>query len=324
MLKRILTGLGFLVLGILTIVLVLGLVPLSNQEMLSNPEPVAEYNEAVAQFDQVKDAELGIVNDASGSLLLVHGQRTPRVYVLVHGITNSPLQWKELGEILHGSGHNVLILRMPYHGLNSHHVRELGALKAEDLRSYADCAVDIASGLGDELVVVGISGGGTVASWMVQNRSEVDQALLLAPFFGVRGVPGFANMLLMNAFSRLPNIVLDNPLEPRRDWVYRGEATRGVAAFLAIGADVIRSARDGNYPTGQVMILTTAIDDTANNRSTEVLIDLWRTSGAEVIDFTFEPSLGIPHNSVDPSADEGKKQVVYQKILELLGENGGS
>jgi len=101
-------------------------------------------------------------------------------------------------------------------------------------------------------VVVGISGGGAVASWMAQNRPEVDRGLALAPFFGIHGVPDFADTLLMNAFARLPNIVLDDPLEPRRDWVYRGEATRGVAAFLALGHNVMQGARRGASPNGQM------------------------------------------------------------------------
>jgi len=238
----------------------------------------------------------------------------------VHGTTNSPKQWEELGETLHGLGHNVLILRMPYHGLESHSVRELAKLKPQDLRHYADQAVDIGSGLGEEVVVVGISGGAAVASWMAQNRTEVDHALLLAPFYGVYHVPSFITPLLANAFSRIPNIVLDNPLEPHRGWVYRGEATRGVAAFLVLGQEVIRAVKEGFFPSGKVIVMTTVVDDNADNRSTTDLVEHWRSAGADVIDFTFEESLDIPHNSVDPAADTEKKQVVYDKMLELLGE----
>jgi pimeloyl-ACP methyl ester carboxylesterase len=225
-----------------------------------------------------------------------------------------------MGETLHAQGHNVLILRMPYHGLESHRVSELKRLSAQDLRAYADQAVDMAAGLGDEIVVVGISGGGAVASWMAQNRPEVDRALALAPFFGVNGVPQFAGTLLMNAFSRLPNIVLDDPLEPRRDWVYRGEATRGVASFLTLGHSVLQGARQGTGPQGQMIVVTTAKDNTANNRSTARLVDLWQRAGVQVVTFEFEPSLDIPHNSVDPAADAAKKQLVYEQLLRSLGE----
>jgi pimeloyl-ACP methyl ester carboxylesterase len=312
--------LGILLLVVLVVILVLGLLPASTRGLESQPDPAGSYEEAVARFEQAQQAEQGIVNEASGSHLLVHGETTPRAYILVHGTTNSPLQWLELGETLHERGHNVLILRMPYHGLESHRVSELKRLSARELRAYADQAVDIADGLGEEVVVVGISGGGAVASWMAQNRPEVDRALALAPFFGVHGVPEFAGTLLMNAFSRLPNIVLDDPLEPRRDWVYRGEATRGVAAFLALGHSVLQGAREGTGPQGQMIVVTTARDNTANNQSTARLVDLWQRAGSRVVTFEFEPSLDIPHNSVDPAADAAKKQRVYEQMLSLLGE----
>ena len=318
-LQRVLAALGIILLVVLAVILVLGLLPVSTRGLQSEPDPAGTYEEAVTRFQQVVEDEQGIVNDLGHSRLLVHGEKTPKVYVMVHGTTNSPEQWQELGEILYNLGHNVVILRMPYHGLESHRVSELKRLSAQDLRAYADQAVDIAAGLGDEIVVVGISGGGAVSSWMAQNRPEVDRALLLAPFFGIHGVPDFAGTLLMNAFSRLPNIVLDDPLEPRRDWVYRGEATRGVAAFLALGHNVRQEVKDSS-PHGELIILTTAKDNTANNDTTAKLVDRWREGGSEVVTFEFEPSLDIPHNSVDPAADAAKKQIVYEQLLKLLGE----
>lgn len=321
MIKILLIGVALLILVLLLIIIVMGLVPLSSDQMDSAPGPLAGYSEAVARFDSLVESESRVVNDASGSLLFVHGKPTARVYLLVHGTTNSPKQWEELGTRLHAMGHNVLILRMPSHGLKRHNVRELAELTPQDLRRYADEAVDIASALGQELIVGGISGGAAVAAWMAQNRPEVDRALLLAPFFGIYSVPSALTPVLANAFARIPNIVLDNPLEPQRDWVYRGQSTRGVAAFLALGQDVFRGARAGQAPSGEVIVLTTAVDDNANNQSTSMLLDFWRASGAEVTEFSFPEAQDIPHNSVDPSADPQKKQMVYERMLELLGEN---
>lgn len=322
--KRVLAGLGLAVVGLLALILLFGLVPLPLRGLEPQPVPAGTYDEALVRFAAVEAAEADRVNELGHSRLLTAGERTPRVYAMVHGTTNSPEQWQELGETLHARGHNVLILRMPYHGLQSHRGRELRRLRPQDLRAYADQAVDIATGLGDEVVVVGISGGGAVAAWMAQNRPEVDRALLLAPFFGVHGVPDALDTLLMNAFSRLPNVVLQNPAEPRRDWVYRGEATRGVAAFLAFGHTVIRDARAGAAPYGQVIVLTTAKDDTANNGTTAKVVRWWEAAGGDIVTYEFEPSLDIPHNSVDPAADATKKQEVYDRMLNLLGENAQS
>lgn len=318
--QRSLTVIGAVLLLGLLVILLMGLVPVSANAMAPAPQPAGSYDEAVTRFRLLQQDEAGIIDMASQSYLLSHGAPTARVYVLVHGITNSPLQWLELGQTLYAQGHNVLILRMPYHGLKSHQVSELKRLTHQDLRVYADQAVDLAAGLGDEVVVVGISGGGAVAAWMIQNRPEVQRALLLAPFFGIYDVPDSLNTVLMNAFSRLPNISLQDPAEPRREWAYRGEATRGVAAFLGLGSAVRRAAQAGLAPGGQIIILTTARDTVANNQSTAQLVNLWQQAGGDVSTVELAPALDIPHNSVDPAADPAKKRLVYDKILDLLGE----
>ncbi|MEZ4515775.1 MAG: alpha/beta fold hydrolase, partial [Chloroflexota bacterium] len=260
--KQILKWIGLILLVLIGVLLILGLFPASTSGMTSAPNPATSYDQAVARYQEIEQEESGIVGDVSGSHLLTHGERTPRAYVLVHGVTNSPLQWLELGQTLYDNGHNVLILRMPFHGLQSGQVSELKNLTGEDLREYADQAMDIAAGLGDEVVVVGISGGAAVAAWMAVNRPEVDKALLLAPFFGIKSVPAFAGTFLMNAFSRLPNLDFDNPSEQRHEWVYRGESSRGVAAFLELGHQVVKAAGNGIVPSAEIMVLTTAVDDT--------------------------------------------------------------
>jgi hypothetical protein len=125
---------------------------------------------------------------------------------------------------------------------------------------------------------------------------------------------------LMNAFSRLPNFVLTTPDEVVRDWAYRGEATRGVAAFLALGQKVIGQVKEGVSPQGPMFVLTSAKDHTANNTATADLVSRWQEAGANVITYEFDESLDIPHNSVGVLEDPVKKQIVYNKILEFLEE----
>lgn len=291
-------------------------------ELTSASAPAADYEEALARFGEVQAEEHGRVTDPCRSRLLDHGLKTRRTYVLIHGITNSPAQWSELGQVLHQQGHNVLLLRMPYHGLVRHHVSALSRLTPQDLCAYGDRAVDIASGLGEEVVVAGSSGGAAVAAWAAQNRPEINQTLLLAPFFGVHNVPPGLSPLLANVFSRLPNFPLQNEAEPDRDWVYRGQATRGIAAFLMLGQVVLRQAQAGQAPAGAVAVLTTAVDDTASNTATAMVVDLWRRNGCAVQLVNFPAENGIPHNAIDPSADPAKKAEVYAAMLRLLGEQG--
>lgn len=318
--RKIISWGAIILAAILVLILVLGLIPVSTDDLDSSPDPATSFDESIERFEAIQQEEAPIVNDASGSLLMTHDGPTEEVFVLVHGITNSPRQWEELGQTLYDKGHNVLILRMPHHGLQSHSVSELKALKPEELQEYADGAIDLASALGDQITVVGISGGGTVATWIAQYREDVDRVLALSPFYGVPEIPSFLNTFLMNLASRAPNISLQNPEEPQRDWVYRGEATRGVAAFLRLGRNVFASGENEAPAVEEIYFVTTAVDDTADNDYTVDLATIWAGAGADVSFFEFDASYDIPHNSVDPAADPEKKALVYDKILEMLGE----
>ena len=310
----------FVLAGLIVTALVVSLIPTPNAYLISNPNPAQDYSSAVSQFEVLKAAEESISNSDSGSLLFDHGYKTENVYVLIHGTTNSPRQFEELGKILFSNGHNVLILRMPFHGLSSHSVSELKALTADDLRSYADQTIDIGSALGDQLTVIGISGGGVVASWIAQNRSEVDRAMLVVPFFGVSHLPRFLDEMVINLFGRIPNFNFINKLEPARSWVYRGESTRGVASFLLISKQVYQQAKNISPMAGELFIITTSSDTNVNNQLTDEMINLRQANGKEIQRFDFDASLKIPHNSIDPAADVEKRNMVYTQILEMLGE----
>jgi alpha-beta hydrolase superfamily lysophospholipase len=318
--RKIISWAAIILVAILALILVLGMIPVSTNELSSSPDPVDSYEEALQRFETIQQEEASIINDASESLLMAHGGTTEEVYVLIHGITNSPRQWEELGETLHNQGHNVVILRMPHHGLLSHSVSELKALKAEELRDYGDSVIDLANGLGNEITVIGISGGGTVASWIAQHRADVSRVLALSPFFGVPEIPSFLNTFLMNLASRVPNVTLEDPTEPQRDWVYRGEATRGVANFMRLGRNAFSAAEDEAPLVKEIYFVTTAVDDTADNDYTVDLATIWAEAGADVSSFEFDASYDIPHNSVDPAADLEKKALVYAQILAMLGE----
>ena len=110
------------------------------------------------------------ISTACRSILLTHGQRTEKAVVLFHGYTNCPQQFRELGQILYEQGYNVLIPRLPRHGLADRKVENLSPLTAEELRECADMSVDIACGLGRKVYVAGLSAGGTLSAWVAQNR----------------------------------------------------------------------------------------------------------------------------------------------------------
>jgi pimeloyl-ACP methyl ester carboxylesterase len=318
---RILIWLGIALLAILAILLMIGLWPAPTRGLQPDPNPTASHDEAVARFNEVVENEKQGVKESGQSILMTHGAPTDDVYVLVHGVTNAPREFQEFGKMLHEQGANVLLMRMPHHGMKSSDIRELGKLTPQQLREYADTAIDIAAGLGDNVTVIGLSGGATVASWMAQNREEVDRAVLISPFIGILQVPSFLDPFVANLLARLPEIVIPDEGEPEREWVYMGFESRGSDAFLQLGQFVVHQAEKEPPQARQILVLTTASDDVADNHWAKKLAEQWSAHGAEVATHEFPKSEKVPHASIDPSAGERVRNLVYGTMLKWLQEN---
>src|SRR5262249_27269196 len=138
--------------------------------------------------------------------LLTHGARTRRVVVLLHGLTNCPAQFDSLGRLLFAHGANVLIPRLPRHGLANRMTTELARLNAREMRALTDRVVDAAEGLGDSVTVVGLSVGGVMAGWAGQERAGVDRVVMIAPMFGVARAPGGWTPVVARLANVAPNV----------------------------------------------------------------------------------------------------------------------
>ena len=121
--------------------------------------------------------------------LITHDRKVERAIILVHGYTNCPQQFNTLGQQFYDLGYNVLIAPLPHHGLADRMIEEHGLLTAEELAAYADETVDLAQGLGDQVVMMGISAGGVTTAWAAQHRSDIDLAVIISPAFGFKTDP---------------------------------------------------------------------------------------------------------------------------------------
>ncbi len=209
----------------------------AHKSLQSHPNPATDYVEALSRFQRIQKMEGPELNPVCRSILLTHGARTERVVVFFHGYTNCPEQFSELGHIFYDLGYNVLIPRLPRHGVANRKVENLSPIKAEELRDCADTSVDIACGLGQKVYVAGLSAGGTLSAWIAQNRTEVNRTVLIAPALGFSRHEG----------TRLQKgIALLLPLLPdiRTDWfsvdpdapnhVYPGFSSRALGQLLRV------------------------------------------------------------------------------------------
>lgn len=310
---------GLIFLGLLGIMVILGVIPVKTGYLeISHADPAATYADSAARIQAVIDAEQGQVCDICGTRLYTHGDRTQKAVILVHGLTNSPRQFQEIGQQLYNDGYNVFIPRLPFHGLKTHTVSELGNTTTEDLRQFSDQTIDMATGLGDELTVVGLSAGGTVTGWVTQHRGEVKKTVLIAPLYGLHGIPQVGNTFIGNLFNRFPDIDFSLSSEPPRESVYLGWSTRGIAEYQVFS----RAARPTDaFPGSQVkdiVLVTNGNDHTINSNIAGAVVDEWEGAGATIMRYQFDASLGLPHDMVDVTSVGDKSQWINPILIGLI------
>ena len=309
-----------LVLGVvLAMLIVIALVPLRVGDLGPQARPTSTYDEAVAAFDAygADESSLGVVDDCH-SRLFTRGERTQNVVVLFHGLTNCPEQMVQLAERLEQQGANVVVLRAPGHGQASG-PGGLAGIEAEQFRDYADRSIDIATGLGDHVTVMGLSLGGLISTWSVIERPEVQRAVIIAPAYQLGGYSEAVQYAIGNLFARMPNVAIPSSGEGLGDHAYPETPTRGVGQMLRLGRYVMGQAA-AHPPVGkQIAFVINDADATISNAAAEQVIDEWRAAGVDVKVVHLPKSLGLPHDVIDPAQPVKDPALVYP-LIEALAE----
>jgi esterase/lipase len=307
-----------------TVVLFFGLVaftPTRLGDLYAHPMPVADYSAAVARITALQSQEDSVVAPGGGSILLTHGHRTARVVVLYHGLTDSPLQYFPFAQRLFEEGDNVFVPRLPHHAEKAGRVANMGRLTAQELRDLGDASVDVARGLGDTVIVSGLSAGGTVAAWVGQYRTDVQRVVVVAPALEVTHVPSLLNGTVLRIALRVPNVTRASPrdtTEPDRE---PGWATHAVAQTLKLGVAVRRAAAERPPAVHDLTILLNAYDRTISNGAAIDLAHQWQRHGAETHIYQLPDSLHLPHDVIDPRHPGSKTGAVYP-VLDALISGG--
>jgi esterase/lipase len=301
-------------------VLYLGLasaLPTSVRSLGPHPKPARDYEAAtgLAQAFQRTDTAAAIGGE---SIILLHGRRTPRAIVLFHGLTNSPRQFRQLAATLYDRGDNVFAPRLPEHALRRANADDLARLTAEALRDVGDVAIDLATGLGDTVVVLGLSFGGDVAAWTAQFRPEVYRAVIVSPALGLAHMSTTVATPMMNLMLRIPNYSKNDPPDTLRPDRTLGWSTRAVGQMLRLGA-AVRRAADRRAPAARdIRVLLNANDRTVNRAAIDELAAQWSATAGRVSMFEFPDSLRLPHDVIDPDQATSNTGVTYPVLLALI------
>jgi Alpha/beta hydrolase family len=287
-------------------------------------EKLLSYEEAVMAIRSLAAASPPTVRKACTTQLLEHGRPTERVFVLLHGLSNCPAQFGQLGRLLFERGHNVLIPLLPFHGEEDRLTTEWGGLTAIGMLDAGNQALDLAGSLGKRITVAGLSVNGATVAWMAQNRKDLSKAVLLAPFLAPFDLPGWALEPVERLLLRLPNMFFWwDPKQkanlPGPIYTYPRFPTRVIGETMLLARSVLNESRILPPQCPSILTITSASDTAANNVVTERLIANWRAlrpTGIEA--FEFPADHHIPHDFIDPNQPNQKIAEVYPKIIELL------
>jgi esterase/lipase len=287
-------------------------------------DPATDYESAIARFAQVQAQKEGdeTLNPVCHSKLLTHGNKTERVIILMHGMTNCPQQFVQLAPILFEQGYNVLIPRMPHNGLADLDTDDLRYLKADELRDSSNAMVDIARGLGDQITFLGLSVGGLMAAWVAQYRDDVYKAVIIAPSFTIGPRLGVGiSRVIMHLFLILPNIMTQRlkPFKDGPDHNYLGFATRGLGEMMRFGFSIYDTSKHTSAAAQSVLVITNAADAAVNNKFPLQIAKNWQTNGLkQLTEYQFDTKYKLIHDLIDPGQRQQNIAMTYPILLDLL------
>ena len=292
----------------------------------SRPDPAVSYREASRRIAAVVATEAGEPLSPEGpSIALLTGDRTERAVVLFHGYTTVPRQFLVLAKAYRAAGCNVWVPRMPYHGYADRLTRSLSRLTGPVFRTYADRAVDIGVGLGDQVTVAGLSGGGALATWCAVERPEVTDTCAISPLMQPRGVPEWATRALVAALPHTPDLYAwwyPRLKDQMPGYGYPRFSYKGIGALLELVYWAERVAARRPHPvTGRFTLVKNDGDDRLDSEFDARVVKRLVPPDRLTI-HTIPASEGLIHDIVTPDEfgeNHARIRLAYRHLSEALG-----
>lgn len=249
------------------------------RDLSSHAAPARSYEDAVLTIEAFWDVESREPLALEGaSIAMLAGEPTDRAVVMFHGYTAAPRQFRLLAQAYHDAGCNVWVPRMPFHGHTDRLTRDISQLTPEILRDHTDRAVDVAAGLGRTVEVVGLSGGGSLATWCAVERPEVVRTVAISPLMKPLGYPDAAVRAMVAAFNRrlMPDVYqwwYPKLKDAAAGYIYPRFSYKGIASFLALVYWAEGVARQRPHPvTGRFVLVKNEGDQRLDGDYNEAVV----------------------------------------------------
>jgi pimeloyl-ACP methyl ester carboxylesterase len=194
----------------------------------------------------------------------------------------------------------------------------LAGLTREELSAQGERIIDAAAALGEEIVLVGFSLGGSLALHLGHRDARVHRVVAVAPFLGIRQLPADWHAWMRAVLERTPNRFLYwNPIERGRgvpEHGYHRYTTRSLAAGLALADALREDARSGPPRARHIELVRNATETSVNNRTIDDLVRAWRGVGGEHVRMHRLVGLGPSHDVIEPE----RRRAPALRFLPLL------
>ncbi|HEX8806614.1 MAG TPA: alpha/beta fold hydrolase, partial [Candidatus Aquilonibacter sp.] len=208
----------------------------------------------------------------------------------------------------------------PRHGHRNRLTQALGRLQADDLRGFAHASIELARGLGEQVVVAGFSLGGLLATWVAQ-RYPVARAVAIAPFFGMSWMPNRLTIPFTDLLLKLPNIYgWWDPIARERhlpEHGYPRYASHAVGQALLLGREVFARI-DEPVAARELIFVINARETAVNNRAVRKLAGLLHPAPGGHVEQVVLTGMPLSHDIIEPLRRPEVADRVFPELLDLI------
>lgn len=292
-------------------------------DFLSHPQPAQSYEEAIKRYAASLAHDTNAIKPELQSQLMTHGQKVDKAIVFLHGLTSSPPQFHKLGKLFFERGYNVYIPRMPKHGYKDRMTTALEHLTIGEMLAYTDEAVDLAQGLGEQVILSGISLGGVLTTWAAQFRSDLDLAVPIAPAFAPVGIPEWLAGPIDTLAVKLPNFFIWwNPFRKNvfgTGHSYPRFSSYALARCFRIGEEIYKRSFVARPLARALLVVMTAHDQSVNNNITEKILRNWQRQGTQHLAvYRFKHDMPWLHDIIEPTRSDQRTDLVYPVLIRII------
>lgn len=295
-----------------------------------NPQPATDPAAARERLAAVIADETDIPEATRTQLFEPEGDALATL-VVWHGFTNAPTQFVPVAESLRAAGYRVLLPRMPHQGEADTLTKDLANLTVDELVRHVDSAIDIASGFGDPVWVMGLSAGGTLAGWAAATRPIVSRVVLAAPLVAPKGAPLWLVRLLARYPKFVPNFYFwwDPRVKAKivgSPYAYPGFPTPGLIPYLILSESLFDFSVPVSHELDRVVLVSNPHDMAISRGAARHFgMDVFGPPAAYVAEATIDGALKWNHDFVDPwSPGTGRTDQVVAIFLAAAGASDPS